>query len=290
MNWYYQCDGKARGPVPEATFRSLIADGSIRPDTLVWHDGMSEWVQLAVAAPAFMSRGGFGPPPIPEFFVPTSIPATNAELKARARSYSDNNYWTFGGGLFLWLILDILAGILLPVIGSFIINWCLADYSYSYMGLRGADHRKLTIKDAFISFPQFGRAFACGWLTTIYTILWGLLLIVPGIIKSISYSFTAELMIEHPDWTVAEAITESQRLMDGNKWRAVCLLFSFSGWWLVGIVLYGIMSLLGGGCLAVMAFLVFVYFRLLPYMCITFGAFYRAVVYEKGPRPTTQEA
>ncbi|MBR6022934.1 MAG: DUF975 family protein [Kiritimatiellae bacterium] len=199
------------------------------------------------------------------------------------------HYWTFGGGLFLWDILDILAGILIPVIGSFIVTWCLLGYSTANLGLRGADHRKLKIGDAFISFSQFGRAFACGWLTTIYTLLWGLLLIVPGIVKWFSYGFTAELMIEHPDGTVAEAIKESQRLMDGNKWRAFCLLLSFSGWWVLGLLLSGLISLLGGGCLAAMGLLVFINCRLLPYMCITFGAFYRAVVHEKGPRPTAPQ-
>ena len=38
------------------------------------------------------------------------------------------------------------------------------------------------------------------------------------------------IMSEHPSLTANEAITESRRIMDGNKWRLFCLDFSFIGW------------------------------------------------------------
>jgi len=37
-------------------------------------------------------------------------------------------------------------------------------------------------------------------------------------------------LAEHPEMTATEAITESRRVMDGNKWRLFCLGFSFIGW------------------------------------------------------------
>ena len=37
-------------------------------------------------------------------------------------------------------------------------------------------------------------------------------------------------MAEHPGLTANEAITESRRIMDGNKWRLFCLDLSFLGW------------------------------------------------------------
>lgn len=37
-------------------------------------------------------------------------------------------------------------------------------------------------------------------------------------------------MAEHPSLTANEAITESRRVMDGNKWRLFCLDLSFLGW------------------------------------------------------------
>ena len=41
---------------------------------------------------------------------------------------------------------------------------------------------------------------------------------------------TPYIMSEHPSLTANEAITESRRIMDGNKWRLFCLDFSFIGW------------------------------------------------------------
>ena len=38
---------------------------------------------------------------------------------------------------------------------------------------------------------------------------------------------TPYIMAEHPGLTANEAITESRRIMDGNKWRLFCLDLSF---------------------------------------------------------------
>ena len=59
------------------------------------------------------------------------------------------------------------------------------------------------------------------------TCLWFLLLIVPGIIKGFSYAMTPYIAVDHPDWTANQCITESRRIMDGNKWRYFCLNMLF---------------------------------------------------------------
>ena len=57
-----------------------------------------------------------------------------------------------------------------------------------------------------------------------------LLLFIPGVVKAYSYAMTPYIMAEHPGLTTNEAITESRRIMDGNKWRLFCLDLSFLGW------------------------------------------------------------
>ena len=66
-----------------------------------------------------------------------------------------------------------------------------------------------------------------------YESLWLLLLVVPGIVKAFSYSMTEYIAVDHPDWNANQCITESRRLMDGNKWHYFCLLVSFIGWWIL---------------------------------------------------------
>ena len=68
------------------------------------------------------------------------------------------------------------------------------------------------------------------FLQGLYTVLWSLLLVIPGIVKIYSYAMTPYIMAEHPSLTANEAITESRRIMDGNKWRLFCLDLSFIGW------------------------------------------------------------
>jgi hypothetical protein len=42
-SWFYASDGQQKGPFSEAEFREFVVRGIVRPSTLVWGDGMSEW-------------------------------------------------------------------------------------------------------------------------------------------------------------------------------------------------------------------------------------------------------
>lgn len=44
MNWYYSEDGKQAGPLSQADFEALVQSGRIQPDTLVWREGMPNWL------------------------------------------------------------------------------------------------------------------------------------------------------------------------------------------------------------------------------------------------------
>ncbi len=58
MSWYYADNNERRGPIEDAAFQALVAAGTIKPDTLVWRDGLAAWVPYrevvhgAAAAPA----------------------------------------------------------------------------------------------------------------------------------------------------------------------------------------------------------------------------------------------
>lgn len=77
-------------------------------------------------------------------------------------------------------------------------------------------------------------------LLFIFTLLWMLLLIVPGIIKAIAYSQTFYLLKDHPEYTALQAITESKRRMKGYKWKFFLLNLSFIGWLILGALPLGI--------------------------------------------------
>lgn len=74
----------------------------------------------------------------------------------------------------------------------------------------------------------------------IFTFLWSLLLLIPGIIKAIAYSQTFMLLKDHPEYSVFEAITESRRRMKGYKGKYFLLNLSFIGWGILCLFTLGI--------------------------------------------------
>ncbi len=66
MQWYFANNNERQGPVSEAEFQSLVQQGIIRPDTLVWRQGMGNWQPYAQVAATL-------PPPMP--LVPSDLTA-----------------------------------------------------------------------------------------------------------------------------------------------------------------------------------------------------------------------
>ena len=86
------------------------------------------------------------------------------------------------------------------------------------------------------AFSGWGHGWKMGWIVMVkvtYETFWGLLLVVPGVVKALAYAMTNYIAVDHPDWTANQCITESRRLMDGHKWRYFCLNVSFIGWFLL---------------------------------------------------------
>lgn len=70
--------------------------------------------------------------------------------------------------------------------------------------------------------------------------LWSLLLIVPGIIKSLSYSMTFYILRDNPELSVNQAIDLSKDMMYGHKYDLFYLYLSFAGWFLLSLLTLGI--------------------------------------------------
>ena len=61
----------------------------------------------------------------------------------------------------------------------------------------------------------------------LYTFLWSLLFIIPGIVKSYEYRMIPYILGENPDMNMEQAFAISRQMMDGNKWNAFVLDLSF---------------------------------------------------------------
>lgn len=96
------------------------------------------------------------------------------------------------------------------------------------------------VGDAFSGFDDFWAAFKVQFLVGLYTFLWSLLLVIPGIIKSYSYSMSMYILAENKGKPALECIKESMSMTDGHKMDLFVLGLSFIGWGLLCGITFGI--------------------------------------------------
>lgn len=101
----------------------------------------------------------------------------------------------------------------------------------------------LTFDTLFSQFDRFGTGFAQQFLRTLYVVLWSLLLVIPGLVKSYSYAMTPFILADHPEMTASAAIDASKAMMDGHKMDLFLLQLTFIGWELLCGFTLGIGSL-----------------------------------------------
>lgn len=105
------------------------------------------------------------------------------------------------------------------------------------------DQKQPVFQDLFSHFYRFGAGFCLRLLTVLYTALWSLLFIIPGIVASYRYAMAPFILAEHPEYTASEAITASKEMMHGHKLDLFLLDLSFLGWALLSILTLGIGAL-----------------------------------------------
>ena len=112
----------------------------------------------------------------------------------------------------------------------------------------------------FDGFKNFGTTCLSGVLVYVFTFLWSLLFVIPGIVKSYSYAMTFYILADHPEMTATEAITASRKMMDGHKFDLFVLQLSFFWWYLLCYLTFGI-----------------AYFYVAPYIAASTAKFYDTI-------------
>lgn len=148
---------------------------------------------------------------------------------------------------------SILAIISFLVVPAFSLGICRM-----YLSLTKGE--KISVSKFLNNITSFGKALWLQILITIFTFLWTLLLIIPGIIKSLSYSMAFYILAENPNMTAREALNESKHLMDGHKMDYFILQISFIWWYILAGLTLGI-----------------AYIYVCPYISATDANFYREI-------------
>lgn len=87
---------------------------------------------------------------------------------------------------------------------------------------------------------NFSRAFLVQFLVGLFTFLWTLLLIIPGIIMGYAYSMSVYIANDNPELSEMDAIKKSRELMNGHKLELFLLDITFIGWIFLCILSFGI--------------------------------------------------
>ena len=138
------------------------------------------------------------------------------------------------------IIIIVIVSTLLTSFLSFIILFLQGSLNFGlfFASLKISRDEEVKISDLFLGFKKnnFLRSSVTFVLVNIFTQLWTLLLIIPGIIKGFSYSMTTFIMIDNPNMGYTKAITESRRIMNNHKWNLLSLFASFIPLYLLGVL------------------------------------------------------
>ena len=204
----------------------------------------------------------------------------NSELRAQARERLEGKWGTFVLMTFLMLVIQTILqipgyiGSLLEILSP---ENVLASLSFSNISnilsllalplswgltvslLRNHREESVDLENLFDGFRggRYTRVFCALFLVNLFTFLWTLLLIIPGIMKAFSYALTPYIIMDEPELTARQAITRSCEIMEGRRWKLFCLSLSFIGWGILCLLTFGIGFL-----------------WLVPYMNASIAAFY----------------
>ena len=168
--------------------------------------------------------------------------------ESSARRVSENSD-IYSGNLFnVGMITGLLAGIatvviLIVLVAKVFVGNLLKMGGYRFFILiQTAQPGIGTLLDGFRS-GHYVNIVLTMFLRDLFTALWSLLLVVPGIVKHYEYLMVPYIIAENPAMDYKEAFQISKQMMDGEKMEAFIMDLSFLGWYLLSAVTCGLLAI-----------------------------------------------
>lgn len=195
------------------------------------------------------------------------------EIKSKAKEFAFKNKWKIWKPLLIIVGISAVVGIVLEILGygpktvqvgfnqnSFIFYKTQTNPTYDvvesilgiallpliigvmYYIMNLIKGKELDIKEVFSKYKYFLPIFIVTLLCGLFTALWTVLLIIPGIIYAIKIAMVPYLMAEevNENTKFKEITLKSKKMMEGHKWEYVVFNLSFIGWILLSFVTFGI--------------------------------------------------
>lgn len=168
--------------------------------------------------------------------------------ESSARRVSENSD-IYSGNLFnVGMITGLLAGIatvviLIVLVAKVFVGNLLKMGGYRFFILNQTAQPGIgTLLDGFRS-GHYVNIVLTMFLRDLFTTLWSLLLVVPGIVKHYEYLMVPYIIAENPAMDYKEAFQISKQMMDGEKMEAFIMDLSFLGWYLLSVVTCGLLAI-----------------------------------------------
>ncbi|MDD6742431.1 MAG: DUF975 family protein [Roseburia porci] len=145
------------------------------------------------------------------------------------------------GFILVFLVIFVVALAIAFAITAFLLN--PLELGCKRFFLRNLN-MKAEVKEVCFSFDHsYMNIVKTLFFRDLYTFLWSLLFIIPGIIKAYEYQMIPYLLAEQPDMPKEQAFAMSRQMMKGQKWKAFVLDLSFLGWSILSMFTLGILGL-----------------------------------------------
>lgn len=184
-------------------------------------------------------------------------------IKERARDILRNDRGTAIGVGVLYMVLGSVATTITAGLGSIFLMppLVIGMYLFHILMFRGKRPSFDALFEGFSHYTQSLVGMLWMWL---FTCLWSLLFIIPGIIKAYAYWATPYLLADYPDLNPREALKLSMRITQGRKMEIFVMQLSFFGWALLSGFTFGILYIIHVG----------------PYMNLSLAGLYDAMLHD----------
>ena len=185
---------------------------------------------------------------------------SRVEIKSQAKVNFNAQYWTCVVAFIVYTAISgVLSGATAGIAALLLMPPLTVGYAFFsrkiYQGETGDIGEMLTT-----AFADYGKTLVGILWMYLFTVLWTLLFIIPGIVKAIAYSMTPYILSDPDleDIEAKDALRVSMKMTDGYKGEIFVMALSFLGWLILSGITFGIVAVFYTG----------------PYMSTSFAGLY----------------
>ncbi len=174
------------------------------------------------------------------------------EIKEKAKEIVKEKWKSFWGGYLVILAISLLCGVAIEilfnknsimysvltlVVSFFTMTLTVGFYSFVLKMVRGEEYSR---EDIFKYIGAVLPIATISILVFLFTFLWSILLIIPGIIAALGYTMAYLIYVDSEEMLPMEYLNKSKEMMRGYKWNYFVFNLSFIGWIIFSVITLGL--------------------------------------------------